>query len=191
MSDALLARVAHGDHDAFAQLYDVESGVVFGVILRIIRNRAHAQEVLQEVFLQVWQQAPRFEPEHGSARAWVLTIARRRAIDRVRTTQAATDRERRHPIDTVPYDSTSDTVLATIDQARVRRAMHQLTDLQRTALELAYFEGLSHAQLAARLRIPLGTAKARVAGGLAALRRWLDARDESITTPERRPHEHH
>ncbi len=168
----LLARVAERDSEAFAILYDELSSMVFGLTLRISKSRALAEEVTQEVFIQVWNQAARFDPTKGSVRSWVATIAHRRAVDVVRHTQASTNRDASIPAPGWSPDI-ADEIVEAEDQATVRRALEGLTDLQREAIELAYFGGLTYSEVATRLGAPLGTVKTRMRDGLAKIRSTL------------------
>jgi len=171
----LLERVSQGDQEAFAGLYDATSPRVFGLVLRILRDRAQAEEVVQEVFLQVWREAPAFDGARGSALAWMLTLAHRRAVDRVRSASAQSRREvvyeSRHA--TAPYDTTSEKVESRWEANTVRLALGRLDDPQREAIELAYFEGLTHREVSERLGLPLGTAKTRIRDGLRKLRQQM------------------
>ncbi|HAP76248.1 MAG TPA: RNA polymerase subunit sigma, partial [Acidimicrobiaceae bacterium] len=136
----LLRRAGRGDQAAFAEFYDVLSPLVHGVVLKVVRDPSHAEEVTQEVFVELWRLAARFDGTKGSARSWAATLAHRRAIDRVRSEQASRDRQERDaaaaPRD---HDMVEAEVETTLDQARVRRALSQLSELQREAVELAYF----------------------------------------------------
>lgn len=173
--EALLSRVARGDTAAFEALYDVLSGPVYGVCLRVVRDPAQAEEVAQEVLVEVWRQAARYAPSLGSARSWVLTIARRRAVDRVRSAQASTDREvRAATAQTTPeFDEVAETVETRLEQQAVRRCLEGLTVVQREAVDLAYYSGYTHTEVAAVLDVPLGTVKTRLRDGLIRLRDCL------------------
>jgi RNA polymerase sigma-70 factor (ECF subfamily) len=168
----LLARVARGDQSAFADLYDLLAPRVLGLVTRVLRDRAQAEEVTQEVFLEVWQTAPRYDAGRGSAMTWVLTMAHRRAIDRVRASQASRDRDTREGVrDYRPeIDSVAETVETTMEHARVTKAMARLTELQRQAVSLAYYGGYTHSEVAALLNIPIGTVKTRLRDGMIRLR---------------------
>lgn len=168
----LILRVADGDKSAFAQLYDMLSGRVFGLILRVLVDRSQSEEVLQEVFLEVWQSASRFAPNKGQGRAWVFTIAHRRAVDRVRASQASTDRDFRIGIrDTdVAFDTVAEEVSLRIEAEGISRALSTLPEVQREAILLAYFGGYSQSEIAALTRTPLGTVKTRMRDGLTRLR---------------------
>ncbi|MFD4958978.1 ECF RNA polymerase sigma factor SigK [Microbacterium sp. NPDC058389] len=168
----LLQRVAGGDEQAFARVYDILSPRAFGLILRVLVDRAQSEEVLQEVFLEVWQSAGRFAPNRGQGRSWVLTIAHRRAVDRVRSAQASSDRDVRtglRDLD-VAHDAVSEQVELRIEGEKVTAALAALPDVQREAITLAYFGGYSQSEIAALLGAPLGTIKTRMRDGLSRLR---------------------
>jgi RNA polymerase sigma-70 factor (ECF subfamily) len=168
----LLQRVARGDQAAFARVYDLISPRVFGLILRVLVDRAQSEEVLQEVFLEVWQSAYRFAPNRGQGRSWVLTIAHRRAVDRVRSAQASTDRDVRagfRNLD-VPHDGVAEQVELRIEGEKVTAALTALPEVQREALTLAYYGGYSQSEIAALVGAPLGTIKTRMRDGLSRLR---------------------
>ncbi|MDR7190429.1 RNA polymerase sigma-70 factor (ECF subfamily) [Microbacterium sp. BE35] len=168
----LLERTAGGDQVAFARLYDLLSPRVFGLILRVLVDRAQSEEVLQEVFLEVWQSAARFAPNRGQGRSWVLTIAHRRAVDRVRSSQASTDRDVRagfRDLD-VAHDGVAEQVELRIEGEKVAAALSGLPDAQREALTLAYYGGYSQSEIAALVGAPLGTIKTRMRDGLSRLR---------------------
>ena len=171
--DGLLARVARGDQAAFEAVYDNLAGPVYGLILRVVRDPAQSEEVSQEVLLEVWRTAARFDPAKGSAPTWVLTIAHRRAVDRVRSAAAATAREQRSAEIPVPHDTVADTVEASLVAERVRRCLDGLTELQRESITLAYYGGYSYAQVAALLDTALGTIKTRIRDGMTRLRACL------------------
>lgn len=167
----LLARVAGGDQEAFAGLYDELAGLVFGIVNRVVRNRALAEEIAQEVFIDVWRRAPRYERSKGSARSWVSTIAHHRAVDRVRSEESGRARDDRvgrlEPTDT---DGVADEVEDHFERDRVRRALDHLTPVQRQTIELAYYGGHTYRQVAALLDMPEGTVKTRIRDGLIRLR---------------------
>lgn len=168
----LLARVASGDQGAFAALYDLLSARVFGLILRIVVNRAQSEEVLQEVFFEIWQSAARFAPNKGQGRSWILTIAHRRAVDRVRASQSSTDRDVRvgmRDIE-VAHDSVAEQVQLSIEGERVGRALTQLPEAQREAIVLAYYGGYSQSEISVLTGTPLGTIKTRMRDGMSRLR---------------------
>jgi RNA polymerase sigma-70 factor (ECF subfamily) len=168
----LLQRVAGGDQAAFARVYDMLSPRVFGLVLRVLVDRAQSEEVLQEVFLEVWQSASRFAPNRGQGRSWVLTIAHRRAVDRVRASQASTDRDVRvgHRDLEVAHDGVAEQVELRIEGERVATALSALPDAQKEALTLAYYGGYSQSEIAALVGAPLGTIKTRMRDGLSRLR---------------------
>lgn len=169
---ALLLRTGQGDDEAFATLYDAFAGAVHGVVLKVLRNPSLAEEVTQEVLVDVWRQAPRYDPHRGSARGWVLTMAHRRAVDKVRSAQASSEREQRVAARDAgtAFDEVAETVELTLEAERVRGALGTLTPLQREALELAYFGGHTHREVAEILDVPLGTVKTRLRDGLTRLR---------------------
>ncbi|MEV6978850.1 ECF RNA polymerase sigma factor SigK [Kitasatospora sp. NPDC093806] len=174
---ALLAAVAGGDQDAFAPLYEVIAPPVQGVALRTLRSPSHAEEVTQEVLLEVWRSAAAYRPDRGTVLAWVLTIAHRRAVDRVRSTQAAGDREVRVALrERTAGESVADRTEQLLDAQQVRRALAQLSRAQREALVLAYYGGYSQREIAQSLGLPLGTVKTRMRDGLRRLRAALDDR---------------
>jgi RNA polymerase sigma-70 factor (ECF subfamily) len=175
----LLQQVAQGDRQAFAQLYDLTSPKVFGLIRSVVRDRAMAEEVTQEVFLQVWKQAPRFRPDMGSAPAWISTVAHRRAVDRVRSEEASRARlQRDQRMDMTSAPGPESAILDQVDRQRVRAALAQLTERQRRAIELAYYGGHTYEEVAVLLDIPAGTAKTRIRDGLIRLRDALGVGDE-------------
>ena len=169
----LLAECGRGSPAAFEELYDAIGGSVFGLALRVVRDRHLAEDVAQEALTEVWRLAPRYRPDAGSARSWILTIAHRRAVDRVRSEQSAADRLAGRGFDagTTPHpDSVVDVAYAEWEAGRVRAGLASLSSVQREALELAYYQGLTHAEVAGALGVPLGTAKARLRDGLLKLR---------------------
>ena len=171
--DKLLTHVAKGDQAAFEMLYDRLAASVYGLIRKVLRNPSQAEEVTQEVLLEVWRTASRFDPARGSASTWVLTIAHRRAIDRVRAEEAATAREQRSAEVPATVDEVAETVEASMDAERLRRCLAGLTELQRESITLAYYGGYSYAQVAALLNTALGTIKTRIRDGLTRLRACL------------------
>ena len=171
--DTLLTHVAKGDQAAFEALYDQLGASVYGLIRKVLRNPSQAEEVAQEVLLEVWRTASRFDPARGSAATWMLTIAHRRAIDRVRAEEAATAREQRTAQAPTAVDEVAETVEASMDAERLRRCLAGLTELQRESITLAYYGGYSYAQVAALLDTALGTIKTRIRDGLTRLRACL------------------
>jgi RNA polymerase sigma-70 factor, ECF subfamily len=174
--EALVARVADRDQQAFAALYDELGGAVYGVALRLLRDPAQAEEVAQEALFDVWRTAATYDPAVGSVRTWVLTVAHRRAVDRVRAVDAASRRDLAASVrdNAAAYDEVAETVEGKLDAERVRSALTALTERQREAVCLAYYGGYTHAQLADLLGLPLGTVKARVRDGLLRLRDILE-----------------
>lgn len=170
--DALLVACARGEESQFGRLYDATAARVFGLVRKIVRDPAQSEEVTQEVYLQIWRQATRFDPRAGSALAWMMTIAHRRAVDRVRSAQAEADRDAAYETgrQATPYDATAENAHRRLDAERVRRALDALTPAQRSAIGLAYFGGYTHREVAALLDLPMGTAKTRIRDGLIRLR---------------------
>lgn len=168
----LLVRCAHGDPVAFASLYDAVASRAFGLSVRVLRDRNLAEDATQEAFIDIWLNANRFDPTKSSGRTWILTIVHRRAIDRVRSVAASSRREERYvePTRGGDCDFTSDGAQQRIDAEVVRSALLLLTPSQRRAIELAYFGGLTHTEVASTLGIPLGTAKSQIRVGLNRLR---------------------
>ncbi len=168
----LLVRISSGDQAAFAELYDMLSARVFGLILRVLVNRSQSEEVLQEVFLEIWQSASRFAPNKGQGRTWIMTIAHRRAVDRVRSSQSSSDRDVRAGLRDigVAHDSVAEQVELSIEGERVVGALAGLPEAQREAIVLAYYGGYSQNEISALLGAPLGTIKTRMRDGLTRLR---------------------
>jgi RNA polymerase sigma factor (sigma-70 family) len=173
--EALVALVARGDEDALAELYDRVSRIAYGLALRVLRDERHAEDAVQEAFLQVWRSAATFRAERAKASTWILTLVHRRAVDLVR-------REERRQADPLTDDAeaaqapeqTEEAAWLRFERERVQTALKQLPDVQREALELAYYGGFSQSELADRLGVPLGTIKSRMFAGLARLRELLD-----------------
>jgi RNA polymerase sigma-70 factor, ECF subfamily len=170
--DELLSKVATGDQRAFAALYDLIAPRVLGLTTRVLRDRAQSEEVMQEVFLEIWQNAPRFDATKGTATTWIMTMTHRRAVDRVRAAQSSRDRDTKVGIRDylVDYDSVAETVETTVETERVKKAMARLTEYQRQAVILAYYGGYTHSEVAEMLHIPVGTIKTRLRDGLIRLR---------------------
>ncbi|GAA3307436.1 sigma-70 family RNA polymerase sigma factor [Streptomyces cinereospinus] len=174
-ADRLLIRVASGDQRAFEELYALVSAPVFGLVTRVVRDPAQSEEVAQEVLLELWRSAARFDPARGSALAWIFTLAHRRAVDRVRSARAAGERERREALraGTPAFDQVAEEVEAGLERERVRRCLDRLTALQRESVTLAYYDGYTYREVAERLSLPLGTVKTRMRDGLTRLRECL------------------
>jgi RNA polymerase sigma-70 factor, ECF subfamily len=168
----LLLAVARGDQAAFEALYDRLAPLVHGIVRRVVRDPSQSEEVTQEVLLEIWRTAVRFDPDRGAVRSWAATMAHRRAVDRVRSEQAARVRTEKVGIrDQVrDHDEVSETVERRLEYQQVREALSALTDLQREAVELAYFQGYTYRQAAELLGTPLGTIKTRMRDGLIRLR---------------------
>jgi RNA polymerase sigma-70 factor, ECF subfamily len=167
----LLRRAGRGDQAAFADLYDALSPLVHGVVMKVVRDPAQSEEVTQEVFVELWRLAARFDETRGSVTSWVATVAHRRAIDRVRSEQSARDRVARQVSNIVrDYDDVSDEVESKFERARVRRALERLTGVQREAVELAYFGGHTYREVAVLLDVAEGTVKTRIRDGMIRLR---------------------
>jgi RNA polymerase sigma-70 factor (ECF subfamily) len=174
-ADDLLSRVGRGDEQAFTALYDLVSARVYGLIKRVLRDPAQAEEVAQEVMVQVWRTSARFDRAKGSATAWIFTIAHRRAVDRVRAEQAGAERVRKVAATSAetPFDDVVETATARIEQQQVRRCLGGLTDLQREAITLAYYGGRSYREVAEMLGAALPTIKTRMRDGLIRMRDCL------------------
>jgi len=171
----LLAQVARGDHRAFEVVYAELAGPVYGVVRQVLRDPAQSEEVAQEALLEVCRTASRFDPAKGSAAAWTLTIAHRRAVDRVRSEVACSRREERAAREmTDGSGDVAEIVVATMDGQRVRRCLGALTELQREAIKLAYYGGYSYPQVAALLGVALGTVKTRIRDGLIRMRDCME-----------------
>ena len=169
----LLAKVARGDEAAFAGVYDHFALVVYGLVRRVVRDPAQSEEVTQEVLLEVWRTASRFDPSQGSAHSWLMTLAHRRAVDRVRSAQATARREARAAVAAADYDVVVEEVETRLDAQRVRRCLDSLTELQRESVTLAYYGGYTYREVAALLGVAVGTVKTRMRDGLIRLRDCL------------------
>jgi RNA polymerase sigma-70 factor, ECF subfamily len=168
----LIDAAARGHENAFAELYELTCGRIYGLILRVLRSPALAQEVTQEVYVEIWRQSTRYAQNRGSVMAWMTTVAHRRAVDRVRSESTSTRYDLRYAEANVErdVDGAWDGVEQRMDVERVRRGLASLTEIQREALTLAYFGGYTHVEVAKLLKLPLGTAKTRIRDGLIGLR---------------------
>jgi RNA polymerase sigma-70 factor, ECF subfamily len=181
--EVLLGLVARGDQAAFEAVCRLVTRVVFGVVRAVVRDPCQAEEVCQEVLLEIWRCASRFEQGRGSALAWVTTIAHRRAVDRVRAEQRAADRQRRAFSHDIAYDKVAEQVEARLDRERVRRCLGSLTDLQRESVTLAYYGGYTFREVAVLLGVAEGTAKTRMRDGLIRLRDCLQPGARAASDP--------
>jgi RNA polymerase sigma-70 factor (ECF subfamily) len=171
-ADRLLPLVARGDQQAFEELYGLVAGPVYGLVRRVLRDPAQTEEVAQEVMLDVWRSATRYDPGRGTALAWILTLAHRRAVDRVRSARAAGERELRvgQRMEGPAFDQVAEAVEGNLEREWVRRCLGRLTDLQRQSVTLAYYDGYTYREVATLLSVPLGTVKTRMRDGLTRLR---------------------
>ncbi|MBM7173075.1 sigma-70 family RNA polymerase sigma factor [Streptomyces sp. G44] len=171
----LVARVARGDQQAFSGVYDAVAGPVIGVVRGVLRDHAQSEEVAQEVLVEVWRTAPRYRPDLGTAMNWILTLAHRRAVDRVRSVEASAAREHKAALlsRTPEFDEVSEQVETHLEREQVRRCLRSLTEVQRQSVTLAYYRGLTYRQVAELLTLPLGTVKTRLRDGLIRLRDCL------------------
>jgi RNA polymerase sigma-70 factor (ECF subfamily) len=171
----LVHEVALGDQEAFATVYDAVAGSVLGVARAVLRDQAQSEEVAQEVLVEVWRTAPRYRPERGTAINWILTLAHRRAVDRVRSVEAAAARDTKAALlaHQPAYDEVTEQVENRLEQEQVRRCLRTLTELQRQSVTLAYYRGLTYREVAEVLSLPLGTVKTRLRDGLIRLRDCL------------------
>jgi RNA polymerase sigma-70 factor (ECF subfamily) len=172
--DVLMGRVARGDAGAFDLLYDELSSAVFGLARRVVRDPARAEDVTQEVFLEVWRKAGRFDSALGKAKTWVMTIAHRRAVDAVRRSESQKRQDERTAPEQVSHDEPADSVIAAEEQGAVRECLETLTDLQLESVRLAYFNGYTYNEVATLLEKPLPTIKTRMRDGLIRLRDCLE-----------------
>ena len=171
--ETMICAVARGDQTAFEAVCARAGPAVFGVVRAVVRDPSQVEEVCQEVLLEVWRAASRFEPGKGSALAWVTTIAHRRAVDRVRAEHRLAERQVRAAWHQVAYDEVAEAVEARLDRERVRRCLGSLTSVQRESVTLAYYGGYTLRQVAALLAVPEGTVKTRMRDGLIRLRDCL------------------
>jgi len=173
--DALLRRVAEEDVEAFAAFYDNTRARVFGLVLRVLRDPGYSEETTQDVYLQVWRNARTYNPAAGTPLAWLMTLAHRRAVDRVRSEQSASQRESRYGAANVdlPADRVAEAVIQLDEQRQVTECLASLTDPQRECIQLAYYEGLTYVQVSERLAANLATIKSRMRDGIRGLRKCL------------------
>lgn len=171
----LLLKIQQGDEQAFEQLYREQSSILLATALRVLRNRSLAEEVLQEIFTEVWVNCHSYRTQAGSGRAWLTTMCRRRAIDRVRAVQAQQNRDFTQGVKEahVLEPDVQDTVLTQVEAARAQTALQTLPEEQATAIAMAYYQELSHSEIAQRLDVPLGTVKSRIRDGMRRLRAQL------------------
>jgi len=169
----LLARVAQGDHGAFEAVYERLAGPAYGLICKIVGDQAQSEEVAQEVLLEVWRSAARFDAAKGGAATWVMTIAQRRAIDRVRSVAAAAQREHKAANVAPARDEVSDSVEAAFAREQVQRCLEGLSESQRESITLAYYGGNTYRQVAGMLDVALGTIKSRIRDVLIRMRDCL------------------
>lgn len=178
----LLALVAAGDRPAFTRFYDLTSSRIYGLAVRVVRDRHYAEEIVQEAYLQYWQRAADYDPTRGSVITWMMTIAHRRAVDRVRTEDMQTERLSEYGVRAAEPEMTQDlpleAVLRSVEVSAVHTCLGHLTELQQGSLEMSYFGGLTYPEVAARTDTPLPTTKSRIRDGLRRLRSCLDAQDD-------------
>ncbi|KZB85725.1 ECF RNA polymerase sigma factor SigK [Amycolatopsis regifaucium] len=175
-AEDLLVRVAKGDERAFDALYDQLAGPILGLVRRILRDAAQSEEVTQEVMVELWRTATRYSPDRGSALNWAMTLGHRRAVDRVRSARASSDREVKATFEAArarPFDEVAEAVAARWERSQVRRCLTSLTELQREAVLLAYYQGYTYREVAEVLQTPHGTIKTRLRDGLIRLRDCL------------------
>ncbi len=176
---ALLQAVGTGDRAAFERLFDALAPQTYGLAVRVVRSGARAEEVVQETWLQVWRTADRYDPALGSAVGWILTLTRRRAIDVVRHDQSASNRDAvYHATRTPDYDRVSEAVVEADESRQVQRCLDGLTDLQREAIDLAYYGGHTYVEVAESLDVNPATIKTRIRDGLRRLRTCLGGHDD-------------
>ncbi len=174
--DTLLRQVAGRDVDAFSAFYDQTRSRVFGLVTRVLRDPGYSEETTQDIYLQVWRNAEKYDPSAGSPMAWLMTLAHRRAVDRVRSEQAASTRESRYGAANAepPSDHVADTVIRGDERRQVAECLGSLTDTQRECIQLAYYDGLTYVQVSERLSANLATIKSRMRDAIRGLRRCLD-----------------
>ena len=172
--DALVGRVARGDAQAFEQLYDEMAAAVYGLARRVVRDPARAEDVTQDVFLDVWRKAARFDRDLGKAKTWIMTITHRRAVDAVRRSESQKRQDHHGAPEEVSHDEPVAAVIVAEEQGAVRDCLETLTELQLEAVRLAYFNGYTYPEVAALLAKPLPTIKTRMRDGLIRLRDCLE-----------------
>lgn len=174
----LLVDVGRGDRAAFGELYDATSARVYGMTVRVLRNAGISEETMQDTYLQIWRSAGTFDPERGSAMAWIMTLAHRRAIDRVRSEQSRTDRdiEYGHRNRDTDHDSVVESVVQQLEVDAVLHCLETLTETQRSTVRMAYYDGLTYREVAEQLHTPLSTVKTRIRDGLQKLRTCLEVK---------------
>jgi RNA polymerase sigma-70 factor (ECF subfamily) len=173
--DELLRQVAKQDVEAFATFYDRTRARVFGLVTRVLRDPGYSEETTQDIYLQVWRNAANYDPAAGSPLAWLMTLAHRRAVDRVRSEQAASVRESRYGAANVepPSDQVADSVILRDERRQVAACLGSLTDVQRECIQLAYYDGLTYSQVSERLSANLATIKSRMRDAIRGLRKCL------------------
>lgn len=178
--DTLLREVARGDSAAFAAVYDLTKSRVYGLVTRVVRDPGYSEETTQEVYLEVWRTASQYDSAKGSALSWLLTMAHRRAVDRVRSEQAGTAREARYgaataePVSAASHDPVAESAVAGDERHRVTQCLDGLSEAQRECIELAYYQGLTYSEVSQRLAANLSTIKSRIRDALRGLRNCLD-----------------
>ncbi|MGW7264918.1 sigma-70 family RNA polymerase sigma factor [Streptomyces sp. NPDC054842] len=173
--ETLMTEVVGGDQEAFAVVYDATVSPVLGVARSVLRNQAQAEEVAQDVLVEVWRTAAHYRPDRGTVINWILTLAHRRAVDRVRSVEASTAREHKAALldHTPEFDEVAEQVEARFEREQVKRCLNALTGIQRQSVTLAYYRGLTYREVAESLALPLGTVKTRLRDGLIRLRDCL------------------
>lgn len=173
--EELLRQVARQDVEAFAMLYDRTRARVYGLVMRVLRDPGYSEETTQDVYLQVWRTAKDYDPAAGSPLGWLMTLAHRRAVDRVRSEQASSQRESRYGAANIdlPSDHVADSVILRDEHRQVADCLGSLTDVQRECIRLAYYDGLTYAEVSERLSANLATIKSRMRDGIRGLRKCL------------------
>jgi RNA polymerase sigma-70 factor (ECF subfamily) len=185
--DRLLAAVARGEHGAFDLIYEQLREPIHRQVLAVLRDPAQSEEVTQEVLLELWRTAFRYDSAKGSAVSWAMTIAHRRAVDRVRRTIASAAREQQTVMPAMRWNQTDEAAAETFDRERLVRCLDQLSDLQREAISLAFYGGHTYSQVASILDVPLGTVKARIRDAIIKLRGWMLTEPGDVTGDVSRP----